>query len=88
MNFLHQTINILADLFTVLIVIRVLMSWFVPHPERHRFARFIIETTEPVLKPLRRALPRMGMLDLSPLVTLLLVEVIRSLLSSLFISLL
>lgn len=83
MFFLYQTINILADLLSVLILIRVLMSWFVPNPYGHPVSRFIHETTEPILSPIRRALPRLGMIDLSPLVCLLLIEVVRSLLNSL-----
>jgi YggT family protein len=82
MNFPQQTVNILLDILSVLIVIRVLMSWFVQHPERHALARFIMDTTDPIIKPIRRALPRMGMLDLSPLVVLILIELIRSLLNS------
>jgi len=82
MSFFHQTINILADLLSALIVIRVLMSWFVQNPQRHRLARFIIDTTDPIIKPIRRALPRTGMLDLAPLVALIALELIRSLLNS------
>jgi YggT family protein len=40
---------------------------------------FLNEATEPILKPIRRALPKMGMLDLSPLVAYFLIEIIRTL---------
>jgi len=65
-----------------LIVVRVLMSWFVQNPNQNRLTRFIHETTEPILKPLRRALPRLGMLDLSPIIAILLIEVARNLINS------
>lgn len=83
MNFVYQTVNILADLISMLIVIRVLMTWFVQHPEQHRLSRFLVDATDPILVPIRRALPRMGMLDLSPIVAILLIEVLRSLLNNL-----
>ena len=54
----------------VLIFARVLLSWFDPGG-RGRISAFVIQTTEPILAPVRRLLPRMGMLDLSPLIVLL-----------------
>jgi YggT family protein len=49
---------------------RVLLSWVDPRFERP-ISRFVYDLTEPVLAPVRRMLPRTGMLDLSPLVLLL-----------------
>jgi YggT family protein len=43
----------------------------------------LFQITEPFLAPLRRVLPRMGMLDLSPMVAIILLWIIRALLSSL-----
>ena len=49
---------------------RVLLSWIDPRFEKP-FSRFLFSLTEPVLAPIRKVLPRTGMLDLSPLVLLL-----------------
>jgi YggT family protein len=49
---------------------RVLMSWIDPRFERP-ISRVLYRWTEPVLAPVRRALPRTGSLDLSPLLVLL-----------------
>jgi len=49
---------------------RVLMSWIDPGTQRP-ISRTLFRWTEPVLAPVRRALPRTGSLDLSPLVVLL-----------------
>ena len=49
---------------------RVLMSWIDPRLERP-ISRVLYRWTEPVLAPVRRALPQTGSLDLSPLVVLL-----------------
>jgi YggT family protein len=78
--FLQQTINILADLLTVLIVLRVILSWF--HHEAYGLTELLFKTTEPILGPIRRILPSLGVLDLSPLVALILLELLRNLLNS------
>lgn len=69
-------------LFTILqfaIIIRALMSWFNPSPE-NPVARIVYELTEPVLGPLRRIVPRIGMIDITPIVAILLMQVIQSVL--------
>lgn len=54
----------------VLLLGRVLVSWVDP-----RFSgsagRFLYQTTEPLLAPIRRVVPQVGMIDLSPLVAFL-----------------
>ncbi len=54
----------------LMILARVLLSWVDPQG-RSRFAAFIIQTTEPILGPVRRLLPRTGMFDLSPIIVIL-----------------
>ena len=59
----------------IVILARVLLSWFDPGG-RSPFAAFIIQTSEPLLAPVRRLLPRTGMFDLSPLILLLVIGAI------------
>ena len=59
----------------IVIFARVLLSWFDPGG-RSGFSAFVIQTTEPLLAPVRRLLPRTGMLDLSPLIVLLVIGAI------------
>jgi YggT family protein len=63
-----------AELFLlalfILVFARVIVSWIDP-AGRNRAAVFIIQTTEPILAPVRRALPKTGMVDLSATVVLL-----------------
>ena len=54
----------------LLILARVLLSWIDP-TGRNRFSAFVIQTSEPILAPVRRLLPRTGMFDFSPLIVLL-----------------
>ena len=64
------------------ILARVIVSWLPIGPDS-RFApivRFIYEITEPILAPIRRLLPSMGMFDLSPMIALIIIFLIQSLL--------
>lgn len=54
----------------LLILARVILSWVDP-TGRNRFSAFIIQTSEPILAPVRRLLPRTGMFDFSPIIVLL-----------------
>jgi YggT family protein len=77
-------VNFVYYLFMTLqfaIIIRALMSWFNPSPE-NPIVRFVIEITEPVLAPLRRIVPRIGMIDITPIVAILLMNAILQLLAS------
>ena len=55
---------------TVAIFGRVLMSWISPQ-RNDPVSTILYQITEPILGPIRRVLPQMGMFDLSPLVALL-----------------
>jgi YggT family protein len=59
----------------VVVLARVVLSWVDP-AGRSRLAGFVISATEPLLAPIRRLLPRTGMLDLSPLVVFLVIGVL------------
>lgn len=66
--------------FTVLelaILVRVIGSW-IPALERSRWLRWAWVVSEPLLAPLRRLLPTLGPIDISPMVALLLLQVIGS----------
>jgi YggT family protein len=68
----------LVLLFEVALFARVILSWF-PLQSGGVMAkvnRFLIRVTDPVLEPVRRVLPRMGMFDLSPIIVFLLLEIV------------
>ena len=73
--FLVNFVRFLLIALEVLILARVLLSWFDPGG-RSPVAAFIINTTEPLLAPIRKLLPRTGMFDLSPLIVLIVLGVI------------
>ena len=57
---------------------RVLMSWVDPRFES-TLGRFLFETPEPLLAPIRRLLPQTGMIDFSPLLLLILLGILMRL---------
>lgn len=62
--------GILLVLLWLLVLGRVLLSWFDP-TGTSALGRFLVQATEPILAPVRRLLPQTGMFDLSGLLVLL-----------------
>lgn len=71
----------LLQIYSYLILGRVLLSWFIQDPANNIY-RFFLSLTEPVLGPLRRILPAMGGWDLSPIVAFFAIDIITRLLIS------
>jgi YggT family protein len=65
----------LLEAFLVVIIIRVVFSWVSPYPT-NPVTRLAWRITEPVLGPIRRRLPPMSGIDLSPLVVWLAVIIL------------
>jgi YggT family protein len=60
----------LLSVYTLLIIIRIVFSWGMLS-YTNRLMRFLVDVTEPLLGPLRRMIPPLGWLDISPLVAIL-----------------
>ena len=75
-------VNYLAIILWAALIGRVIVSWINPRPSNplYPIANIIYQITEPILSPIRRVLPSMGMLDLSPMVALVLLWVIQRIL--------
>ena len=73
-------LSTLLQLYSFILVGRVLLSWFPNADPRNPFVRFLYEATEPVLQPIRQALPRTSGIDFSPLVVLVGIQVLSYLL--------
>ena len=84
MRYLSTFISILSQVLSMTILARVLLSW-VPSLQQSRLGRFIYEITEPILGPIRRLIPPLGMLDLSPFVAMVLIQVLAQLLQRLIV---
>ncbi len=69
-NLLNSVAVVLDIVFTVymyIIFARVILSWVSPDPY-NPIVQFIYKATEPVLEPIRKKLPNMGGIDLSPII--------------------
>ena len=80
MEILAAIIRYLCELLSLIIIARVIVSWFSPRPT-NRLAIILYQLTEPFLAPLRRIVPRAGMFDFTPLVAILILWLIIRLLS-------
>jgi YggT family protein len=72
-------INLLALLLTLLIIVYILSTWV--FPPYNEFRRAIASIVEPMLAPIRRFIPPVGMFDFSALIFLILVQVLANILT-------
>lgn len=78
-GWLLQFITLLFQALIFAIVARALLSWFNLGPDNPA-VRILNDVTEPILAPLRRVIPTIGMIDITPIVAILLLEAIRNIL--------
>lgn len=81
---LAQMISLLANLLSVLILVWVIVSWVLSpyHPLREALDRIV----EPMLAPIRRVIPMVGMVDFSPMILVILIVLVSRVLVSLLVS--
>ncbi|MBW2275187.1 MAG: YggT family protein [Deltaproteobacteria bacterium] len=68
----------LIDLYSLIVVAAVVVSWINVRRD-HPAVRLLHGLTEPVLAPIRKVLPPLGGIDLSPVVLLIALRVLASL---------
>ena len=80
-------IDKVIDIYTWIVIAGAIMSWLVAFGVvniSNKFIRMVVDVlyrlTEPVLRPLRRILPNLGGVDISPVILLLGLFFVRSLL--------
>ena len=78
-------INAISQLLVLLVIVSVILSYFMDpyHPIR----RAIDGVVEPMLSPIRRIVPLVGMLDFSPLVLIILIQLLSNILIRVLIAL-
>ncbi|HLH72989.1 MAG TPA: YggT family protein [Chloroflexota bacterium] len=80
-SFLIVFVNLLFNILTFAILIRALISWFPIAPDSP-LIRLLDDVTEPILAPLRRIVPRLGMFDITPIVAMFALQIIQQILIS------
>ena len=78
MNIIELFISALSQLLVLLVIVSVILSYFMDpyHPVR----RSIDSVVEPMLAPIRKVVPLIGMLDFSPLILIILIQVLANIL--------
>lgn len=75
-TYLATVVNILAEVMSFALLARVILSWL-PQAAHSKPAQILKDVTDPILRPLKRLIPPMGMMDLSPIVAFFLIEIVR-----------
>lgn len=81
---LINLIRVTSTVLSLVVLVDVVLSFFMApyHPLRQTLDSLV----EPMLVPIRRIMPRTGMLDFSPLILLILIQVIESVLIQLLLA--
>ncbi len=78
-GWLRLFIELLFQALVFAIIARALLSWFNLGPG-HPLVRILYDLTEPILAPLRKVIPTLGMIDITPIVAIFLLQIVQSLL--------
>lgn len=70
---------LLLQIFQLILLARVLLTWFPNIDRSNPIVQFLFQVTEPVLQPIRQMLPQTGMVDFSPLIVFLIISVLMTL---------
>ena len=84
-----QTLSFILNIVWWIFLIMIIMSWLISFNvinTRNQFVnglwRVLNQITEPILKPIRRIIPSVGGLDLSPLIVFVIIFFLQNLISS------
>jgi YggT family protein len=83
MQFILTIISVIEQALLLLILLKVILSYFLD--PFHPFRQSIDQLVDPLLRPIRQIVPTLGRIDFSPIVLMILVEVLASVLRSILI---
>jgi YggT family protein len=84
MGAILNVLFLVLNVYQLILLARVLITWFPDIDRGNPIVRFLFDVTEPVLEPIRRALPQTGMMDFSPLIVFLGISVLQRILVAIF----
>jgi len=81
MSLLISVILVIRNILELLVIVSVILSYVMDpyHPVR----RWVDTIVEPMLMPIRRVVPLIGMLDISPIILIILIRVVSNLIINL-----
>lgn len=91
MFLLIRVVGAIFEIVNFMIIVRVVLSWIQPQPNDMRWRKvikFIYDVTEPILGPIRRLLPRGGILgiDISPIIAIFALQIIQGFVRSILLT--
>lgn len=92
MTGIGQLLIFLLDIYFWIIIISVVVSWLVAfevinarNPQARNALRLLEKATEPVYRPLRKFIPSIGGIDITPIVVIIGIELLKHLVARIFI---
>lgn len=82
---LAQIINAIAQIYVWIVIASILLSFFMD--PNHPIRQGVDNLVRPLLEPIRKVVPPVGMIDFSPLVLIILIQVVSNLLVRFLIAL-
>ncbi|MCU0474812.1 MAG: YggT family protein [Anaerolineae bacterium] len=77
--FIFSLLSFALSIYSFIMLARILMSWLPNLDPRNPIVRFLYDATEPVLAPVRRAIPPMSGFDFSPIIVMVAISLIQRL---------
>ncbi len=81
MDIVVQIVGLLVQFLAFAIFARAILSWF-PIDKNGPVFQFLAAVTDPILEPLRRVIPPVGMLDLTPMIAMFLLFFVGQILAT------
>ena len=76
MTTLQSTISFLFQILTILVFVDAIISFFLPYDNQFRI--ILDKIVQPMLRPIQRIVPPMGNFDFSPIILLIIIQVVES----------
>lgn len=91
MAFIGNILIFLLEIYTFIIIIQVVMSWLIAFgvintqsPQARRLIMALDTLTDPVMQPVRRYVPSIGGIDVSPIIVIFAIMLVKNLVARIF----
>jgi YggT family protein len=75
---LAELISLLLTIYLIAIIAQAILSWIGPHPHTYNpFSSLLYSLTEPVMRPARRLIPPISGIDLSPILVIVILQLMK-----------
>jgi YggT family protein len=84
-SILLTTSNLFFWIMSLLILVRVILS-FLPQYRYSQIGELVYGLTDPVMRPIQNVIPPIGMIDISPFIAIILLQVLQALVNAIIAS--